>query len=123
MEFKADKLKRILHEKRMTLQDLENATGKSKSYWSQVTCGIKKNLTLETVKVLCNALHIDKEYFYLDDSRLLQDVIPDLSPDIIDFIMNSDNTVWLRTVVDAKKSGYSPQTLKIILDALNSKSE
>lgn len=123
MEFKADKLKRILHEKRMTLQDLADKTGKSKSYWSQVTCGIKKNLTQETVEVLCNALRIDKEYFYFDDSRLLQDVIPDLDPDIVDFIMNGENTVWLRTVVDAKQKGYSPQTLKIILDAINNKSE
>ena len=118
MEFKADKLKRILHEKHMTLQNLADQTGKSKSYWSQVTCGIKKNLTQDTVEVLCNALKIDKEYFYLDDSRLLQDVIPNLPPDIVDFIMNTENVAWLKMNVEAKKNGLSHNTIQKIINAL-----
>jgi transcriptional regulator with XRE-family HTH domain len=118
MQFKAEKLKRILKEKRWTLRDLEKYTGKSKSYWSQVTSGIKKNLQPETVEVLCKALHINEDYFYLEDSKLVQDVIPDLPQDIIDFIMNNENIAWLRMNVNAKKNGLSPDTINKIINAI-----
>jgi len=118
MQFKAEKLKRILKEKRWSLRDLEEATGKSKSYWSQVTSGIKKNLQPETVEVLCKALHINEDYFYLDDSKLVQDAIPDLPQDIIDFIMNSENIAWLQMNINAKKDGLSPNTIIKIMNAI-----
>lgn len=118
MQFKAEKLKRILKEKRWTLRDLEEATGKSKSYWSQVTSGVKKNLHPSTVEILCKALHIHENYFYLEDSKLVQDVIPDLPPDILDFVMNSDNIAWLKMNVKAKKDGLSPDTINKIISAI-----
>lgn len=118
MQFNAEKLKRILKEKKWSLRDLENATGKSKSYWSQVTGGIKKNLRPETVEVLCKALHINEDYFYLEDSKLVKDVIPNLDPEIIDFIMNSDNISWLKMNIKAKKDGLSADTINKIISAI-----
>lgn len=55
----AEYLKRVMREHKMKVSDLVAASGLSQTYINRVLKGTQSNLTVETIAVLSQALHVD----------------------------------------------------------------
>lgn len=118
MQFYGSKLKRLRETKKLSLTDLVKMTGITQGYLSELESGSKKNPGLKTVEKLAKALGIEGIFFYLPESRLTIDVLPDLPEDTQNFIMQQDSVPWLALTQEAEESGISFETLRGIIQAL-----
>jgi len=89
-------------------------------YISQVEKG-KKNPGPEIVSALAKALRVDEMYFYQEDSRLPQDLLPAIPPELEKFLLEAENIPWLRLSEKAKTRGVPPEVLDKIIEALSTK--
>jgi len=55
----AEYLKRVMHERKMKVADLQAASGLSQTYINRLLKGTQSNLTIETIAVLSQALNVD----------------------------------------------------------------
>ena len=55
----AEYLKRVMHERKMKVADLIAVSGLSQTYINRLLKGTQKNLTIETIAVLSQALNVD----------------------------------------------------------------
>lgn len=118
MQFYGGKLKRLREAKKLSLTDLVKMTGITQGYLSELESGSKKNPGPKTVEKLAKALGIEEIFFYLPESRLTIDVLPDLPEDVQDFIMQQNSVPWLTLTQEAEESGISLETLRGIIEAL-----
>jgi XRE family transcriptional regulator of biofilm formation len=118
MQFYGNKLKRVREAKKLSITDLAKTTGLPQGYISELESGKKKNPGPKTVEKLAKALGIEDIFFYLPESRLTIDVLPDLPEDVQDFIMQQNSVSWLALTKDAEESGVSLETLRGIIEAL-----
>lgn len=72
----------------------------------------------DTVEKLCKGLNIDEHFFYLEESRLPVDVLPELPPELKRFIASGENTPWLALTERAKREGVSLEALQLLVDTL-----
>ena len=55
----AEYLKRVMHERKMKVADLIAVSGLSQTYINRLLKGTQKNLTIETIAILSQALNVD----------------------------------------------------------------
>lgn len=118
MQFYGSKLRRLREAKKLSLTELAKMTGIAQGYLSELESGSKKNPGPKTVEKLAKALGIEDIFFYLPESRLTIEVLPDLPEDIQDFIMQQNSVSWLALTKDAEESGVSLETLRGIIEAI-----
>jgi transcriptional regulator with XRE-family HTH domain len=117
MIFIGKKLRDLREAKGLSQRQLYKLSGIQEGHISQIETG-KRNPGPEVVKKLCDALKIDEQYFYLEEAKLIHEVIPDLSEDLSKFIMNTKNTPYLVLSKKAQEQGISPEVLERLIDAL-----
>lgn len=81
----------------------------------------QKNPGPEIVSALAKALRVDEMYFYQEDSRLPQDLLPAIPPELEKFLLEAENIPWLRLSEKAKTRGVPPEVLDKIIEALSTK--
>lgn len=77
MRFRGENLKQAREARKMSMTDLSDMIKINPGYISQLETN-KKNPRPEMVAKLSQALGIDELFFYLEESRLPQDVLPNL---------------------------------------------
>ena len=117
MRFLGYKLKNLREVKGLSLLDLEKTTGIGNGHLSAIERE-EKNPRPATVKKICDALKMDEQYFYIEDSRLPTDLLPDMPEEVQKFIMQGENTPWLVLTEKAKREGVSREMLEKMLDLL-----
>ncbi len=117
MRFVGENLKRIRKGHYLTIIELSKSTGIPASYISQIEHGTK-NPRPDKVDLLAAALKIPAAYFYDENAGLVVDMLPNMTPDLEDFIMGKENTPWLRLSEKAKREGISPEALDKLIDVL-----
>lgn len=117
MRFLGYKLKNLREVKGLSLLDLEKTTGIGNGHLSAIERE-EKNPRPQTVKKICDALKMDEQYFYIEDSRLPTDLLPDMPEEVQKFIMQGENTPWLVLTEKAKREGVSREMLEKMLDLL-----
>lgn len=115
MEFIGSKLRKLRESKKWTLQDVEELFNISQSTLSDLEIG-KKQPRKATVERLCKAFKVDDRYFYMDDSALPWDVIPNMTDEMKSFLLNGENMPYLILSEKAKKSGLSPEVLEKLIE-------
>lgn len=120
MEFIGAKLKRLREDKRLTLIDIEKATGIAASYISDLENSKKKNPGADVIVKLSKFLAIEELYFYLEDSRLPSEILPKElleKEELLGFLMNGENTPWLLLSKEGRDSGIPIDVLHRIIEA------
>jgi transcriptional regulator with XRE-family HTH domain len=102
--------------KGLTLEDLAEKVGIRGSYVSRLENGKRKNPRSETVKRLTEVLGINPEDLYT--MRMPANCLPELSEDVLDFLVDPDSLVWIRFARQAKASGVKLEALTQMLGVL-----
>jgi transcriptional regulator with XRE-family HTH domain len=98
----AQYLKRVMHQRNLTVADVQASSGLSQSYINRLLKGTKTNLTVETIGVLAEALNVDGVELFVAaygktpenvnvDTSLLADTIQKLilNPALIELVQNT----------------------------------
>lgn len=115
MKFLGYKLRNLRDAKEISLLDLEKMTGIGNGHLSAIERG-EKNPRPNTVEKICKALNIDQVYFYLEESRLPTDMLPEMPEDVKKFIMNAENTPYLVLTEQAAREGVPPEVIGQIIN-------
>ncbi len=118
MKFKGERLRSLRNERGWTLTDLEVMTGKKKQYWSGIENGSRCNLRPKTVAEICTLFGVDENYFYYDDARLANEIIPDMPDEVKKFLADKKNTPYLVILEKAAREGITPAKMQKIIDVL-----
>ncbi|MDF2499385.1 MAG: hypothetical protein K0Q77_99 [Anaerosporomusa subterranea] len=116
MQFIGSKLRGLREGKNLRIEDLSEITGISVSTLSDIETGETKNPRKATVKLICDALKVPETYFYLEDSRLPTDLIPEMPEETRNFIMNGRNVPFLVLTEKAAKNGLTPEQFDKLLE-------
>jgi len=117
VRFLGYKLKSLREALNLSLPDLSEMTDIGPGHLSDIE-NDNKNPRPKTVERLCKALKMDEQYFYIEDSRLPADLLPDMPEEVQKFIMQGENTPWLVLTEKAKREGVSREMLEKMLDLL-----
>lgn len=120
MQFIGEKLRKLRDKNRWSLMDVEEFTGISQSALSDIENN-KKQPRAATVEKLCKAFKIDQIFFYMPDSRLPEDLLPDLDADTKEFLMNGENIPYVILSKKAKESGLPPDVLETLINLYTKK--
>ena len=98
----AEYLKRVMHQRNLSVADVQESSGLSQSYINRLLKGTKTNLTVETIGILSKALNIDGVELFVAaygkspenvqvDPSLLVDTIQKviLIPGLIELVQNT----------------------------------
>lgn len=117
MKFIGEKLKHLRETMGWSLVDIADMTGMKTGHISDIENN-KRNPRPATVKKLCSGLNIDERYFYLEDSKLPVDVLPDMPENLEKFIAQPENIPWLKVTEKAKQGGISIEALDTLVSVL-----
>lgn len=101
------------------MQDVADQTGLNPSHVHEIEVGTR-NPRPATLKKLTEGLGISAQFFYLEDSALPVDVLPDMPDELKKFLANGTNIPWLKLAHDAKTRGISPEAMEKIMDIMQS---
>lgn len=118
MVFLGQQLKKLRDRLGLSTLDVERLTGVPQSRLSEIETGKTKSPRPDTVRKLCEGLHVDQEFFYLEDAKLPQDLMPDMPPEVEKFIMSGENIPYIVISEKAKREGIPPEVLQQMLDLL-----
>lgn len=98
----AEYLKRVMHQRNLSVADVQESSGLSQSYINRLLKGTKTNLTVETIGILSKALDVDGVELFVAaygktpgnfsvDPSLLADTIQRLilNPSLIELVQNT----------------------------------
>jgi len=115
MRFIGDKLTHLREVLKLTQKDVEKLTGVKAGHISGIETGAR-NPRPETVKRIAEGLSVDEHYFYLQESRLPADVLPEMPPELERFIADGSNVPWLALTEKAQREGISYEALQHLID-------
>lgn len=118
MIFKGEKLAKLRHDMGWSTYDVEKLTGIRQSVVSDLENGETKNPRQTTINKLCQGLKVSKEYFYLDNTKLPSDLLPDMPEDTKRFVMNGNNIPYIQISEKARKEGIPHDVLENMLNLL-----
>lgn len=119
MKFKGDKLRALMDAKNLKMLDVEELSGISQSTISDIVNN-KKNPREATVRKLCKALGVDEHYFYIDEAKLPNDLLPEMPEQVKRFLYSGTSVPYLVLTEEASRKGIPPEKLKRIIDLLAS---
>ena len=117
MRFLGHKLKHLMDALGLSIPRVHEITGVATGHLSEIING-KRNPREDTVDKICKGLNINEQYFYLEESTLPVDFLPEMPPELEKFVLSADNIPWLVFSKKAIEKGVPLDTLNKILDAL-----
>lgn len=120
MVFRGEKLKHLMEVMGWSFEKVAEMTGLNAGHIHDLVHKTS-NPRKETVAKICKGLHIAEQYFYIEDSMLPIDVIPDMPEEVKKFIANGSNVPWLVLTERAKREGLSIEDVEKIIDLLKTK--
>jgi transcriptional regulator with XRE-family HTH domain len=116
MDF-GDRLKDILESKKLSQADLSNLTTIEEGHISKIINNRLKP-SQKTVERIAEALNMPIAAFYDDDiavKQLVEEVIREMTPEMIDFIKAQKNGPWLYLAKDLSVKNLTPeQVIKVV---------
>lgn len=112
------KLRTMLAVRGLQQSDLVRLTGLSKNTINGLATGVLTNTSLETLKMIADALHVNPAYFVDNDLVTPFDILEDVPEDIRDFMLKMENVPYLKLSQLAKEKGITPDMLKGLIDTL-----
>lgn len=121
--FLGHKLRRLREVMNLSTVNVEKLTGVPQSRLSEMENGQTKNPQQKTIERLCRGLKVNKEFFFIEDAQLPNDVLPNMSEDTLKFIMSGENIPYIKMSQKAKENGLSPETIEKIMALMTQKKE
>jgi transcriptional regulator with XRE-family HTH domain len=117
MDF-AEQLKKTLDKMGITQRELSEKMGVDSSYISRLATGRSKP-NWETIENIAAALNISPVAIFDDDEKeTLRVALQDLPEDLIDFIRNKQNHIWLLLAKEQKETGFRLESIRKAVELL-----
>ena len=117
MKFIGQKLRTLRKSQNLTLTNLEEKTGIRQGALSSIENEVK-NPKFTTVGKIADALGVAPQYFYIVESRLPTELLPDMDDELREFLFNEKNMPYIVLSKEAEANGISPEALENVLRAL-----
>lgn len=117
MRFRGEKLTHLREVMGWSKAEVGRRCGLTASQIGEFESG-KRQPNEESLKKICEGLHIDAQYLYLEEAYLPVDIIPNMSDELKKFIMNGSNIPYIALVNKAAKDNISPEAIEKIIEAL-----
>jgi len=117
MKFNGQRLRTLRKSRNLTMKDIEEKTGLLQGAISQMENNIK-NPRSKTVDILAELFNVNPIYFYMDEGGLPSELLPNMSEDLKEFIMNERNLPYIEMIHRAVASGVPSEALEKTIDAL-----
>lgn len=114
----AEKIRKMLEIRGMSQLDLVRITGLSKSTVNGLTTGYVKNTSIDTIKMIAKALHVNPAYFIDEDLATPFDVLAEIPEEVRNFMLELDNMPYMKLSRTAKEKGITPEMLEGLIDTL-----
>jgi transcriptional regulator with XRE-family HTH domain len=124
MKFHGDKMRIAREEQGITLEELEQMTGISQPYLSQLERGKKEKPTLDAINKIAAALRLPPVYFVLNSSMLFTQLLPEelrADTELMNFLLSGENLPWVALAKDAQQSDISIDFLKQLIEEMKRK--
>jgi transcriptional regulator with XRE-family HTH domain len=124
MKFHGDKMRIAREEQGITLEELEQMTGISQPYLSQLERGKKEKPTLDAINKIAAALRLPPVYFVLNSSMLFTQLLPEelrADTELMNFLLSGKNLPWVALAKDAQQSDISIDFLKQLIEEMKRK--
>lgn len=116
MDFIGEKLRKLRERNGWTMADVEEMTGIRQPTLSSIETN-KKQPRKATVERLSQLFKIDSLFFYLPESKLLDEVI-EVDEELKKFILKQDNLPYILVSKEAMEKGLSPETLRKMIELM-----
>ena len=112
------KLRSLRKLREMTVEELAQRSGVSRSYITNIENGRKTEVSTRIIDALASALGINPDYFRIQGAQLPTDCLPDLDPEIIAILAKSESMPFLQLTKKALAHGVSAETVEAVVDAI-----
>lgn len=117
MVFLGYKLKKLREVMGWSTTDVERMTSIPQGRISELENGNTKNPRPDTVKRLCQGLHVQDQFFFVEDDKLRPDLLPDMPEEILKFLMDSNNLPYISLAFKIKTLNIPLTSLNTIVEA------
>lgn len=112
------KLRSLRKLRDMTVEELSQRSGVSRSYITNIENGRKTEVSSRVINGLAVSLGINADYFRIRDAQLPTDCLPNLDPDFIALLAKSESMPFLQLTKKALDHGVSAETVEAVVDAI-----
>lgn len=112
------KLRSLRKLREMTVEELSQRSGVSRSYITNIENGRKTEVSSRVIANLAGALGINADYFRISDAQLPTDCLPNLDPEFIALLAKSESMPFLQLTKKALTHGVSAETVEAVVDAI-----
>lgn len=112
------KLRSLRKLRDMTVEELAQRSGVSRSYITNIENGRKTEVSSRVIDSLANALGINADYFRIRGAQLPTDCLPNLDPEFIALLAKSESMPFLQLTKKALAHGVSAETVEAVIDAI-----
>ena len=113
-----DKINELLELKEMTQADLARLAGVSTGHLSDICTNKKTSLTVNTLKLIADALHIGTAYFLEDNVVGPADFLPHFDEDERKFLLSQKSMPWVKLSKNAFEKGLNPEKIRQIISIM-----
>lgn len=112
------KLRSLRKLREMTVEELAQRSGVSRSYITNIENGRKTEVSTRILDGLASALGINPDYFRIQGAQLPTECLPDLDPEFIALLAKSESMPFLQLTKKALEHGVSAETVEAVVDAI-----
>lgn len=109
MDFKGDRLRALKQARGWTDREEQAATGLTQSTLWDLSSGRIRHPHDKTLTKLCAGYGVDRSYFFAE--QVPAAVLPEMSEELLAFVLASENIPLLQLAQEAKKRGIPPARL------------
>lgn len=113
-----DKIKELLEIRGMTQSELSKQSGISSGLISEYVSNKRTEMTVNTLRRIAETLRIHPAYFLEDDTIGPADMLPHLTEEEREFVLNRQKLPWVKIAHAADKKGLAPAKIRQIIDII-----
>ena len=111
-----DKINELLRLRDMSQSQLAKDADMSRGVLSEICNNKRSSVTIDTLKKIAKALKIHPAYFLEDEAVGPADIMPHLTDEQRDFILNSNKSLpWIKLSQEADAKGLTPDKIRQII--------
>lgn len=121
--FIGHKLKELRESKGLTQEELAIKLGKSRGYIGDIENGRRPYLRKSTVAEFAEFFGVNPNFFYTENSYLLDELTPHLSNEDRDFLLALDSAPFITLARNIKEQDLTPEQVRAVMQAIKQVSE
>ncbi len=114
-----DKIKELLEIRGMNQADLAKRCEMSSGLISEYINNKRTGMNVVTLQKISKALGIHASYFLEDEVIGPADILPHLTEEERDFVLNKKSLPWLKVTQEAERKGLTPEKIRQMVDIMS----